>query len=92
MLTGTVWPTGGISCFLVHFQHTSVVQISLSATILIASLQLGIVMAFQIALMDLMKLNTAVSKTLAQKKRPKLEVMKTVRQDFSSYLSANINL
>jgi hypothetical protein len=42
-------------------QHTCVVQTCLNATILIASLQLGIAMAFLIALMDLMKLNTAVS-------------------------------
>jgi hypothetical protein len=53
----------------VHFQRTSVVQIYLSATILIASLQLGDVMAFLIALTDLMKLNTAVSNIFAQKKR-----------------------
>lgn len=53
-----------------HFQHTSVVQIYLSATILIASLQLGAVMAFLIALTDLMKLNSAVSNIFAQKERP----------------------
>jgi hypothetical protein len=69
MLTGTVWHIDSISLFLVHFQRTSVVQICLSATILIASLQLGIVMAFLIALMDLMKLSTAVSNIFAQKKR-----------------------
>lgn len=62
LLTGNV-------LFCILFQHTSVVQISLSATTLTAFLQLGIVMVPLIALMDLMRQNTAVSNTVYHNKR-----------------------
>jgi len=51
----------GNALFCVLFQHTFVVRISLSATTLTAFHQLGIVTVPLIALMDLMKRNTAVS-------------------------------
>jgi hypothetical protein len=51
--------------FFILLQHTSVVQISLSATTLTAFHQLGVVMVPLIALMDRMKQTIAVSNMLA---------------------------
>jgi len=62
LLTGNV-------LFCILFQHTFVVQISLSATTLTAFHQLGVVMVPLIALMDLMKQNTAVSNIVYHNKR-----------------------